>query len=114
VAFGLDLVELMDEPLVGTDDVGRAFDSGDLLAVHVLFLDDAKAVADGLVRVGEERVGQVVFFLELLLRFDGVPGDAEDDDTSLLKLLEVIAKAAGFNGATWGVGLGIEACRRSP
>ncbi len=72
MAFGLDLVELVDEALVGADDVGGALDAGDQLAVHVLLLDDAEAVADGLVGVGEQGVREVVFFCELLLGLDGV------------------------------------------
>ena len=108
MAFGFDLIELVDEFLVGADDVGGALDAGDQLAVHGLRLDDTEAVADGLVGVGEEGVWEVVFFGELLLRLDGVAGDAEDDDAGFLELLEVVAETAGFDGAAGGVGLGVE------
>lgn len=108
MAFGLDLVELVDEFLVGADDVGGALDAGDQLAVHGLGFDDAEAVADGLVGVGKERVLEIVLFGELLLRLDGVARDAEDYYASLLQFCEMVAKAAGFDGAARGVGLGIE------
>ena len=108
MAFGFYFVELVEELLVGANYVGGALDARDLLAVHVLFFDDAEAVADGLVGVGQERVLQVVLFCELLLRFHGVARDAEDDDSRFLQLGEVVSEAAGFDGATGRVGLGIE------
>ena len=37
-----------------------------------------------------------------------VAGDAEDDDSGLLELLEGVAEAAGLDGTAGGVGAGVE------
>jgi hypothetical protein len=108
VAFGFDLFEDVDEALVGTDEVGGALDALDQLAVHVLGLDEVVAVDELEVGVGEEVVGQVVLIFEFLLVFDGVAGDAEDDDAGLLEFFEGVAEAAGLDGAAGGVGAGVE------
>jgi hypothetical protein len=108
VAFGFYFFEDVDEALVGPDEVGGAFDPFDELAVHVLGLDEVVAVDELHVGVGEEIVGEVVLVFELLLVLDGVAGDAEDHDALLLEFLEGVAEAAGFDGATWGVGAGVE------
>ncbi len=108
VAFGFDFVEDVDEALVGTDEVGGAFDAFDDLAVHVFGFDEVVAVDELHVGVGEEVVGQVVLVFELLLVFDGVAGDAEDDDALFLELFEGVAEAAGFDGAAGGVGARVE------
>jgi hypothetical protein len=112
VAFGFYFFEDVDEALafsfIGADEVGGSLDAFDELAVHVLGLDEVVAVDEFHVGVGEEIVGEVVFVFELLLVFDGVAGDAEDDDAGLLELLECVAEAAGLDGAAGGVGSGIE------
>ncbi len=108
VAFGFYFFEDVDEALVGADEVGGAFYAFDQLAVHVFWLDEVVAVDEDHVGVGEEIVGKVVFVFEFLLVFDGVAGDAEDDDAGLLELLEGVAEAAGFDGAAGGVGAGVE------
>jgi hypothetical protein len=108
VAFGLYFFEGVDEALVRADEVGGAFDAFDELAVHVLGLDEVVAVDEDHVGVGEEVVGEFVFVFEFLLGFDGVAGDAEDDDAGLLEVGEGIAEAAGLDGAAGGVGAGIK------
>ena len=55
-----------------------------------------------------EVVGEVVLVFEFLLVFDGVAGDAEDDDAGLLEFFEGVAEAAGLDGAAGGVGAGVE------
>ena len=109
VAFGFDLFEDVDEALVaGTNEIGGSFHAFDELAVHVLRLNEIVAVDEQHVGVGEEIVGKIVFVLELLLILDGVARDAQDDDAGLLKLLEGVAEAAGFDGAAGGVGARVE------
>ena len=104
VAFGLDVLEDMDEFAVGADEECGARDAGDGLAVHRLVAQKIEALDEHLVGVGEQRILDVVFFGELLLRLYGVAGDAEDDGSSLLQLCELITKAAGFDGAAGRVG----------
>ena len=79
MAVGLDLAEDVGNLAVGTDEEGCALDAHDLLPVHVLFLDDAEGVADGLVGIGQQGVGKVVFLLEFLLGDGFVGGNAQND-----------------------------------
>ena len=108
MAFGLYFFEDVQEPLVGTNEVSGAFHAFDQLAVHVLGLDEVVAIDENHVRIGEEIVRKVVLVFELLLIFDGIAGDPENNDARLLELLEGIAEAAGFDGAAGSVGAGIE------
>lgn len=98
----------MGDLALSVDDEGGAFDAHHLFPVHVLLFDHAEGVADCLVGIGEERIGKVVFLLELLLFGGSVGGDAENDGAGFLDLLECVAEPARFYGSTGGVGLGIE------
>jgi hypothetical protein len=106
VAVGFDLGEDAGDLALGINDEGSALDAHHLFAVHVLLFDHAVGVADFLIGVGEERVGQVVLVLELLLFFRSVGGDAEYDGARLFDLLECVAEPARFYGSTGGIGLG--------
>jgi hypothetical protein len=108
VALGFYLFEDVEEPLVGTNEVGGSFHAFDQFAVHVLGLDEVVAIDELHVMVGEEIVGKVVLVFKLLLIFDGVAGDPEDNDAGFLELLKGVAEAAGFNRAAWSVGARIE------
>jgi hypothetical protein len=102
--FGEDFQQL----LIGPDEECGALNTLHFLAVHVLFLENVKLFAHCFVYICKEGVGQVVLFFEFLLCLGGVPGNAQNDGARLLYLLEDITKAAGFDGATGGVGPGIE------
>jgi len=104
VALGGDFGKDVEQGLVGTDDKGGALDAEDFFAVHVLFLEYAKLIADFLVYICKERVGQVVFGAEFGLGLGRVAGDAEDDGAGGLELEESVAKAACFNGAAGSIG----------
>ena len=52
---------------VGADDKRRALDPHHLLAIHVLFLQDAECLRDFLVSVGEQGEGNLELVLKLLL-----------------------------------------------
>ena len=108
VAFWLDLFKDVDEVLVGADEVGGALYTFDELAVHVFGLDEVVAVDELHVGVGKEVIGEIVLVFEFLLGFDGVAGDAEDDDAFLLEFFEGVAETAGFDGAAWSIGAGVE------
>jgi hypothetical protein len=88
VALGLHLFEDVQEALfalgVGrSDQVGGPLDSLDQLAIHVLRLNQVEAIDEIHVRIGDQRVRQVVLDCELLLVLDGIARDAKDDDTGL-------------------------------
>jgi len=108
VAFRFDFGEDLQQGLVGADDEGGALDAHHFFAIHVLFLEHPKLIADLFVYICEEWVGKVVFFAELALRFGGVAGDSEDDCAGLLKLFKGVAEAAGFDGAARSVRSGIK------
>jgi len=108
VALWFDLGEDLEQGLVGADYEGSALDADDFLAVHVLFFEYPKLIADFFVYICEQCVGQVVLFAEFTLGFGGVAGDSEHDCSGGLEFFEGIAEAAGFDGATRGIGLRVE------
>ena len=108
MAFRLHLVEDVGDLAIRADDEGSALDAHHLLAIHFLFLHDAEGVGDLLILVGQQGVGQIVFFLKLFLPLRRVGGDAQDDRPGLLQLAVCVAEPARFNGSTRGVSLGKE------
>ena len=69
---------------------------------------DAKSVGDGVVLIGEKRVGEMVLLLEQELGFGGVAADADDPHVMGLEIDQAVAKAAGLLGAAGGVRFGVE------
>src|SRR6185369_4840347 len=90
------------------DDEGAAFDAAHLLAVHVLHFHDAEQRAHRLVAVRTEFEGKILLGLEVLVRFDAVPRDAEDHRVDRRKLLVQIAELLAFGGAARRAVLGVE------
>ena len=78
------------------------------LAVHILFFQDIKLFANGFVYISKEGIREIVLFAELLLRLGRVAGDAEHDGAGVLDFFELVAKAAGLDGAAGRIGFGIE------
>lgn len=70
------------------------------LAVHAFFLHYAVLVADGLVHVRQQGIGQVIFFLEFLLGRGLVGGNTQDNSPGLLDLGECVAEPARLNRST--------------
>ena len=108
MTFRFHLVEDMGDLAIGSDDEGGALDAHHRLAIHILFLHDAEGVGHLLVFIGQQGIGQLVFFLELFLPVRGIGGDTEDDGAGLLQLAVCVAEPARFYGSTRGIGLGIE------
>ena len=108
VAFGRDLGKDVQQGLVGADQERGPLDAPHLLAVHVLFLQHAKLIADFLVYISKECVRQVVLGAEFGLGLGRVAADAEHHGAGGLELLEGVAEAAGLNGAARSVGSGIK------
>ena len=108
VAVGLYVLEDVGDLAVRADEEGGPGDAHHLFAIHVLLLDDAELVGNGLVLVGEEGVGQLVLVLELLLGGGCVGGDADYGDPGPGKLAVCVAEPARFYGSTGGIGFRIE------
>jgi len=77
-------------------------------AIHALFLEHAIFDADGLVHIRQQRIGEIVVLLELLLSGRLIGGDAQYNGASSLNLLECVAEPARFNRSTGRVGLGVK------
>src|SRR5438270_2690865 len=93
---------------VWADQKRGPFNAHHLLAIHILFLDNAKGIANGLITVGDQVIGQVILLFELLLGGWLISGDAEHHGPGFLYLLECVAEPARFYGSTGGISLGIE------
>ena len=74
VTFRLDLREYFHERAVRSYEKRSPLNPHNFFAVHILFLEDAKLFANCFVYISKEGIGQVIFFLELLLRFGSVAG----------------------------------------
>src|SRR6266567_449951 len=108
MAFGRDFRKDMQQRLVRADHKSGAFDPPYLLAVHVLFLQHAKLIANFLVYISKECVRQVVLGAELRLCLGCVPRNAQHHRTGRLQFGESIPKAACLNSAARRVGPRIE------
>ena len=83
-------------------------DTQHFLAVHVLFLDHAELVGDCLVLISQQRIGQLVLVLELLLGGRCIGRDSEYGDSGPGQFAVCVAEPARFDGSTGGIGFRIE------
>lgn len=87
VALRLDIVEYMADRPIRPDHESGTGNPFHLLAIHILFLDDAEFIADLFVGIAKKGVRQVIFGLKLLLCFGIVGRDAQNDGAGVLQLL---------------------------
>src|SRR5215469_15126721 len=99
----LDLLENMLDFSVRPDDEGCAGDTHHLLAIHVLLFQNSKGDSDLLVGISQQREGQLLVFLEFLLRFGSIRRDAKQHGARLLNLFICVAEPASLYGSTWGI-----------
>ena len=67
-------------------------------------LSTSKSLATSLSASASRGVGELEFFLELLLRLGGIRGDAEDGESGTGELAVIVAESAGLGGAAGGIG----------
>jgi hypothetical protein len=79
-----------------------------LAAVETLFLQHIKSLGYAFIFIGQQRVRQVVFFLELFLGGRFIAGNTQHYCTGALNLLECVAEPARFYRSTRRVGFGKE------
>jgi len=108
VPLGLHILEDLRYAAVRIDHEGRAQDSHVFPAEHGLLTPDAIPLGDGMIRVGNEREGEVVFLLELLMLLHGVRADPNHRCFDSLEPREGVAKLARLEGSARGVVFGIE------
>jgi len=84
VAVRLHVLEDVRYFAVRADQESGAGDTHDLLAVHVLFLEDAKLLRDLFLVVGQQGIRQLFFFFKLLLGGWFVGRNAQDNEAGLL------------------------------
>ena len=86
MAIGLYFLEDMLDFSVWADDEGGPGDAHDLLAIHILLLQNAVGNAHFLVGVGQESEGERFFVSEFSLRAGSIWGDAKQHGARLLNL----------------------------
>ena len=86
VALRRDFRVDMQQRAVRADHKGGSLNAHDFLAVHVLFLQHAKLIADFLVYISKECVRKVEFGAELGLFARRVAADAQNHGAGRLKL----------------------------
>src|SRR5581483_4213061 len=75
------------------------------LAVHILFFNNAVLLANLLIDVAQQGVGQVVLVFELLLGLRWIRGDTEDNSPGILQFFVRFAEPASFYGSARCIGL---------
>src|ERR1035437_1283848 len=108
VALGRYLGEDVQQRLVRANHKSRPLDAPNLLAIHVLFFQHTKLIADFLVYISKECVGQVVLGAKLGRGLGRVAADAQHHRTRRLHLLKSIAETAGLDGAAGRVSPGVK------
>ena len=103
MAVRLHVFEDVLDFAIGPDHEGSPGNAHYLFAIHVLFFHHAKGIGDLLFGVGEQREGQILLFLEFLLRFWRIRGYAKQHDARLLNLSICVAEPASFYRSTRGV-----------
>jgi hypothetical protein len=108
MAFGFYFGKDVLNRAVGSDDESGAGDAHDFLAIHVFLLDNAVGFGNLLVGVSEEGKWKLEFILKFLLGFGRIGRDAEENGAGFLNLAVGVAEGAGFDGASGGIGTGVE------
>ena len=81
MALGFNLAPDVSDDAVGRDEKSGALDAQDLFPVHVFLFEDIIEFGDISIGVGQQWVGERELFLELLLRFGCIRGDAQDGES---------------------------------
>ena len=108
VLFRFEAVDEGRDLALRIDEERRPLNPHIFLAVHAFLFEHIEFFGDGLVFIGQKRVGQIVFFFEFLLCRWFVAGNAEYNRSGALDFLECVAEPARFYRSTWGIGLGEE------
>src|SRR6185437_4735661 len=90
------------------DDERRAFDAHVFAPIHRLLLPHAILLRHRMISVRQQREGQLVLRLELLMALHLIGRHPKDHGFRFVEPRERVAKLAGFRGAAAGVVLGIE------
>src|SRR5277367_3067866 len=90
------------------DQEGGALDAHVLFPIHALLFPDAVVFGSFVLCVGKQSKRQIEFAFELGLGRGLVGRNAHDHGVFLGELFGLIAELAGFLGAAWCVGLGVE------
>src|SRR5215469_12257330 len=93
---------------VSIDEKSRAVDPHILASVHALFDPGTVFLADIRARIGCQRKGEIVLFLELVMRGDGIFRDPDDHRICPAIIGKDVAEPARFGGAAGGIVLGVE------
>ena len=104
MAVGFHLLKNVLDLAVGADDESGPRHAHHFFAVHILFLHHTVEIANGLIGVGDEGEGQIVFIRKLLLRLHRVGGYAQNNGAGFSNLLERFAEPARFDGSAWRIG----------
>jgi hypothetical protein len=91
---GLQAVDHRGNPALRADDECSALNPHIFFAIHALFLQHAVFDGDGLVFIGQKRVGEIVFLLEFLLGGGLIGRNAEYGSAGFLDLRKCVAEPA--------------------
>ena len=98
----------VDGGTVGEDDLAGFVHDKCFSAGHEELPGDAEGGKDGVGRVAEEGIGELVVLLELFVAVYGAAVDSDDDGAGLYEVGIAIAEAAGFFCTNHAFVFGIE------
>ena len=93
---------------MGIDDERRACDAPIEASPEEQPRPHAIALGDGVIGVGEQRIGQLILLLEIAVFPRRIGADAENDRVESLEPRERVANGARFSGSAGSVVLRVE------
>src|SRR5690606_12284962 len=99
VPVDLHLPPFLPEHALGVDQKGAALDAEHAPPAHVLLADHVEQLPEPLVRAGDQLEREALLGLELLVRGEAVPRDAEHADAEALEGPVEIAEALALERA---------------
>ena len=108
VSRSLDAAPFTAQYALTVNDKGAALNAAHQFAIQFFLFDDSKLCTQGFIGIGNQLERQVLFGLEVFMRFDAVTRNPGDDATGLEKFFMQVTELLRFGGASGRAVLGVK------